>query len=138
MQSPFLNSANPTSPYGAMAQMFLTSPPSHPPSGSLPDASTSQSDRPSFSRRFSHTNVVSGVLTPGVFTPRRLRTTADFTTGPSGDIHPEVRMGLMSPMQLEMLARGEMIEGMDNVRTRSLRPRDLQSRILDSVLTTKC
>lgn len=34
--------------------------------------------------------------------------------GPSGDLVPDVRMDLMSPMQLEMLARGE-IEGMENV-----------------------
>lgn len=31
---------------------------------------------------------------------------------------PDNRMDLMSPMQLEMLARGEMIEGMENVRNK--------------------
>lgn len=28
---------------------------------------------------------------------------------------PELRLDLMSPMQLEMLSRGDMIEGMENV-----------------------
>lgn len=63
MQSPFMGATNPNSPYGAMAHMFLASPPGQSTSGSLPD-SHSQLDRPTYQRKA--TNVIAGVLTPGV------------------------------------------------------------------------
>ncbi|KAL1407434.1 hypothetical protein Q8F55_006867 [Vanrija albida] len=96
MQSPFTAAQNPTSPYGAMAQMFLTSPPDH---TQLPEpAQSGQFFDGRGHRKISASHVLAGVLTPG----------------PSGEMAPDMRMDLMSPMQLEMLARGEFIEGMDN------------------------
>lgn len=68
MQSPFMGATNPTSPYGTMAQMFLTSPPENSASTSLPD-SHSQFDRPAFQRKYSSSNGLPGVLTPGELTP---------------------------------------------------------------------
>ncbi|CAK9781056.1 hypothetical protein CC85DRAFT_299561 [Cutaneotrichosporon oleaginosum] len=95
MQSPFVAATNPTSPYNAMAQMFLTSPPAQ---SSAQDSGSSQGQlpderRPIHPRTYSVSNGPYGVLTPG----------------PSGDIPAEMRMDLMSPMQL-----GVMIEGKEN------------------------
>ncbi|BEJ16272.1 hypothetical protein CspHIS471_0508770 [Cutaneotrichosporon sp. HIS471] len=95
MQSPFLAANNPGSPYNAMAQMFLTSPPAQ---SSGQDNGSSQGQlpddrRPMLHRTYSVSNGPYGVLTPG----------------PSGDIPADMRMDMMSPMQL-----GAMIEGKEN------------------------
>ncbi|BEI85421.1 hypothetical protein CcaverHIS002_0508220 [Cutaneotrichosporon cavernicola] len=95
MQSPFLAANNPGSPYNAMAQMFLTSPPAV---SSEQDNGSSQGQlpddrRPMLHRTYSVSNGPYGVLTPG----------------PSGDIPADMRMDMMSPMQL-----GAMIEGKEN------------------------
>lgn len=75
MQSPFVAASNPASPYGVMAQMFLTSPPNQHPA-SLADASGSSSQGQSTEERghamqqrtYSMGNVGPyGVLTPGAF-----------------------------------------------------------------------
>ncbi|GMK55473.1 hypothetical protein CspeluHIS016_0205290 [Cutaneotrichosporon spelunceum] len=91
MQSPFIAANNPGSPYNAMAQMFLTSPPAQSSQGQLPD-----DRRPMHSRTYSVSNDAYGALTPG----------------PSGDIPAEMRMDMMSPMQL-----GTMIEGKETYNT---------------------
>jgi hypothetical protein len=82
-----------------MAQMFLTSPPAQ---SSGHDSGSSQGQlpderRPMLPRTYSVSNGPYGVLTPGL----------------SGDIPAEMRMDMMSPMQL-----GVMIEGKENVRAR--------------------
>lgn len=107
MQSPFVSASHPQSPYG-MAQMFLTSP------------SSSNSDQHAGSyvaydyrqqRKYNVVTGPNGLLTPGWLAANR---NAD-SAGPSGEMLPELRLDLMSPMQLEMLSRGDMIEGMENV-----------------------
>lgn len=83
MQSPFTAAQNPTSPYGAMAQMFLTSPPDH---TQLPEpAQSGQFFDSRGHRKISASHVLAGVLTPGVYRLEQsvnLKPIADGTQAP--------------------------------------------------------
>ncbi|KAL7422136.1 hypothetical protein Q5752_002779 [Cryptotrichosporon argae] len=83
MQSPFLDGTNP--PHD-LAQMFLASP-------VMPPAPAPASrDAGAGAKAWRPVSVVGGLLTPG----------------PSGELGPDARMDLMSPVQLELLLRGDL------------------------------
>ena len=126
MQSPLVYEAsNLQSSYHPMAQMYLTSPPgqaslAHRQDGlggtQMQQFGSGSADDKGDHRTWHNQNGTGGVMTPGK-SPLNLfvATEAPFDAAPSGDIYPQARTEQMSPMQLEMLNRGETIEGHSDV-----------------------
>ncbi|ORY32082.1 hypothetical protein BCR39DRAFT_524096 [Naematelia encephala] len=105
MQSPLLfgDPNNPLSSYNSMAQMYLTSPPVQQQqmqgSEDMNRLDAHQNTTNDNGLREKWNALASSAAARGVLTP-----------APSGDMFPHYRSDMMSPMELEMLARAEGLE----------------------------
>lgn len=121
MQSPLnLNPADPQSPFHPLAQMYLISPPGQAQGQNQQNAAHAwqegeAGDGGQYQRKWNDPHAMAGVLTPGQSVASFSFTRVDPYIAQSGDIFPQIRPEMMSPMQLEILARGEAVE----------RPRDV-------------
>ena len=108
MQSPLVFDPNSyqQSPFLPLAQMFLTSPQigmhQQLPSAFHDNGENGTLDEREIKRRVSMMNSY-GMITPGESPVSSTR----LQSGPSGEMIPQPRIDQMSPMQLEMLSRGE-------------------------------
>ena len=71
----------------------------------------------------------SRVLVTSTHVPRDTGADRRVAVAPSGEMYPQLRGDLITPMQLDMLARGERIEGHPDVSLQTLSTEKLEVKI---------